>query len=51
MVFRLPGNDDYMRLTVYRSIPLQSCTGKVVDKVIAELMAEEAERRGLLSDG
>jgi hypothetical protein len=25
--------------------------GKVIEKVVAELLAEEAERRGLLSDG
>jgi len=31
------------------SVP--SCLGKVVEKVVAELLAEQAERRGLLSNG
>jgi hypothetical protein len=40
-----------MKLKAYRSILLLSCRGKVVEKVAAELLSEEAERRGLLSDG
>jgi hypothetical protein len=35
----------------YRTISLFNCMGKVVEKVVAELLSEEAERRGLLSDG
>ena len=51
VVIRKPGKDDYTKLKVYRSISLLSCLGKVVEKVVAELLAEEAERRGLLRDG
>ena len=43
--------DDYTNIKAYRCISLPSCMGKVVEKVVAELLAEEAERRGLLSDG
>ena len=35
---------------VYLFISLLCRTGKVVEKVVAELLAEEMERRGLLSD-
>jgi hypothetical protein len=51
VVIRKPGKDDYTKLKAYRSISLLSCMGKVIEKVVAELLAEEAERRGLLSDG
>jgi len=51
VVIRKPGKDDYTQLKAYRSISLLSCMGKVVEKVVAELLSEEAERRGLLSDG
>jgi len=51
VVIRKPGKDDYTKLKAYRSISLLSCMGKVVEKVAAELLSEEAERRGLLSDG
>ena len=51
LVFRRPGKDDYSKLMAYRSISLLSCIGKVVENVAAELLSEEAERRGLLSDG
>jgi len=50
VVIRKPGKDDYMQLKAYRSISLLSCMGKVVEKVLAELLSDEAERRGLLSD-
>jgi len=50
-VIRKPGKDDYTKLMAYRSISLLSCMGKVVEKVAAELLSEEAERRGRLSDG
>jgi hypothetical protein len=43
------GNDN-MKLNVYRYISLLSRMEKVVEKVAAELLAGEAERRGLLSD-
>jgi hypothetical protein len=48
---RKPGKDDYTQLKAHRSISLLSCTGKVVEKVVAELLSEEAERREWLSDG
>jgi len=51
VVIRKPGKDDYTKLKAYRSISLHSCMVNVVEKVAAELLSEEAERRGLLSDG
>jgi hypothetical protein len=51
MVIRKPFNDDYSMLKAYRSISLPSCIGKVVQKIAAELLSEEAERRELLSAG
>jgi hypothetical protein len=42
---------DFTRLKAYRSISLLSCMGKVVEKVVAELLSDEAQRRELLSDG
>jgi len=51
VVIRTPGKDDYTKLKAYRSILLLSRMGKVVERVTAELLSEEAERRGLLSDG
>jgi len=50
VVIRKPGKDDYTKLKAYRSISLLSCMGKVIEKVVAELLAEQAERRGLLSN-
>jgi hypothetical protein len=47
-VFRKPGKDDDMKPKAYRSISLQSCMGQVVEKVVADTVLEEAERRGLL---
>jgi len=40
-----------MNLKAYRSISLLSCMGTVIEKEVAELLAQEAERRGLLSNG
>jgi len=51
VVIRKPGKDDFTQLEANRSISLLSCLGKLVDKVVADLLSEEAERRGLLSDG
>jgi len=51
VVIHKPANDDYTKLKAYRSTSLLSCMGKVVEKVVAELLSEEAERRGLFSDG
>jgi hypothetical protein len=51
VVIRKPGKDDYTQLMAYHSISLLSCMGKVVKQVVAELLPEEGERRGLLSDG
>jgi len=45
VVIRKPGNDDYTTLKAYRTITLLSCMGKVVGKVTAELLSEEAERK------
>jgi len=46
-----PGKDSYIELKAYRSISLLSCMGTVVEEVAAELLSEEAQGRGLLSDG
>jgi hypothetical protein len=51
VVIRKPGQDDYTTLKAYRSISLLSCMGNVVEKVVAELLSEVAERRGLHSNG
>jgi hypothetical protein len=51
IVIHKPGMDDYIKLKAYCSILLLSCIGKVVQKVVAELLAEGAERRGLISNG
>jgi len=50
VVIRTPGQDDHTQLKAYRSTPLLGCMPKVVEKVIAELQSEAAERRGRLSD-
>jgi len=50
VVILKPGKDDYRKLKACRSISQLSCMGKVVAKVVAELLAEETERRALLSD-
>jgi len=50
VVIRKHGKDDYPQLKAYRSLSLLSCMGKVVEKVVAELLSDEADRRGLLSD-
>jgi len=44
------GNDDYIQLNAYCSISLLSCKVKEVEKVVAELLSDEAVGRGLLSD-
>jgi len=51
VVIHKPGKDDYTKHKANRSISLLSCIGKVVKKVVADLLSEEAERRRLLSDG
>jgi len=51
VVIGTPGKDDYTKLEAYPSISLRSGMGKVVEKVAVELLSEEAETRGLLSDG
>jgi hypothetical protein len=51
VVIRKPGNDAYSKLRAYGSISLLSCMGKVVEKLTTELLSEEGERMGLLSNG
>ena len=51
VIISRPGNDDYTKLNAYRSISLLSCMGMVIETVVTELQAKEAERNGLLSDG
>jgi hypothetical protein len=50
-VIRKPGQDDYTELTAYSSISLLHCRRNGVEKGVAEQLAEDAERRGLLNDG
>jgi hypothetical protein len=40
-----------MKLKAYRTISVLSCMGQGVEKVVVELLSEEAEPRGVLSDG
>jgi hypothetical protein len=47
----MSGKEEYMRLTSYRTISLLRCIGKVVEKLVAELLSYEAEKRVLVSDG
>jgi hypothetical protein len=51
VVIRKPRNEDYTKLKSYGTISLLSCMGKVVEKVVAELLCDEAESRALPSDG
>ena len=51
VVIRKLSKDDYMKLKADRSKSLFSCMGKVVEKVVAEIFSEQAERTGLLCDG
>jgi len=51
VVILKPGKHDYSLLEAYRFISLLSCMGKMVGKVVAELLSEVDERRGLLSNG
>jgi len=46
-----PGKDDIAKLKAFRSISPHSRLGTVVDIVAAELLPDDAERYGLLSDG
>jgi hypothetical protein len=43
--------EDYRKLKLYQTLSLLSCMGRVVEKVVAEILSNEAERRALLSDG
>jgi hypothetical protein len=45
-----PGKDNYRTLMVYHPISRLSRMGKEVEKVVTELLLEEAKRRGLCSD-
>jgi len=51
VVIRKPGNEDHSNLKSYRTISLLCCMGKVIEKVITELLSNEPERTALLSDG
>jgi hypothetical protein len=50
LVIRKPCKDDYTQLKAYHSRSLLSWIGKVVEKVVAEQMSDEADRRGLRND-
>ena len=51
VVIRHPGKDDHRQWKAYCSISLLSCMGKVVKKVVTDLLSEEAERRRLHTEG
>jgi hypothetical protein len=51
VVIRKRGKDNYRQPKAYRSISLLRCMGKGAKNVVAGLQSDEAERRGLLSDG
>jgi len=50
VVIRKPRKDDNTKLKAYRTISLLICMGKLVEKVAAELLSEDPERRGLKND-
>ena len=45
------GKDDYMQLKAYCPISLLSSLGKVLEKVVTEVLLDHGDRRGLLSEG
>jgi len=51
VVIPKPNKPDYGVAKAYRVITLLNCLGKVVEKVAANAIAEECERRRLLHDG
>jgi len=51
VVIPKPNKPDYRVAKAYRVITLLNCLGKVVEKVAANIMAEECEWRRLLHDG
>ena len=51
VVIPKPNEPDYGVARAYRVITLLNCLGKVVEKVAANTIAEECERRRLLHDG
>jgi len=51
VVIPKPNKPDYGVAKAYRVITLLNCLGKVVEKVTANAIAEECERRRLLHDG
>jgi hypothetical protein len=50
MVMCMPGKDDYMLMQVCHCIPLLNCMENIIEKVIAELLLQEARSGELLSD-
>jgi len=51
VVILKPNKPDYGVAKAYRVLTLLNCLGKVVEKVAANAIAEECERRMLLHDG
>jgi len=51
VVIPKPNKPDYGVAKAYRVITLLNCLGKVVEKVAANAVAEECERRRLLHNG
>jgi hypothetical protein len=50
-MIRKPGIDNSMKQKPIPTRSLLSCYGKVVEKVVAQLLSEVTQRRGLQSDG
>jgi hypothetical protein len=46
-----PGKDDYTKAKSYRMISLLNCLGKVVEKVVATMLADHCERKGTFHPG
>jgi hypothetical protein len=51
VVIRKLGKEDYKKLQAFLTISLHTCIGKVDEKVVAELLLEEAGRIRVLRDG
>ena len=51
VVIRKDGKEDYTKLKLYRTISLPSWIRKVIEKVVAELLSDEAKRSTLINDG
>jgi ribonuclease HI len=51
ILLRKPGKPDYGVAKAYRVISLLKCLGKVIEKVVADLITDFAEERGIFHEG